>query len=262
MNNLSRFTGKTVIVTGSSSGIGEGIARRFAAEGANVTLNARSRDDLEKVAADLDEGRTLIVDGDVSEPGFARRIVDETIDRFGGLDVLCNNAGVATTTPFAEADDAKDIDRVIDINVKGTMYLSRAAYEPLKASGGCIVNTSSVSGIGGDFAMAIYDASKGAITQLTRALALEWGRDGIRVNAVNPSLVRSEMTEGLQDQAELVEAFKRRLAIARLGEPEDVAGAVAFLASEDASWITGVNLPVDGGVSASNGQPDFRQYGD
>ncbi|MBY8337206.1 SDR family oxidoreductase [Alteriqipengyuania sp. NZ-12B] len=260
---MQRFTDRTVIVTGSSKGIGAAIARRFAQEGANVVLNSRSRDDLESVASDLDEARTLLVEGDVSDAAFAKELVARTVERFGGLDCLVNNAGTATAGPLAEASD-EDIDTVIDINVKGVLYLCRAAIPHLGNSdapgGGSIVNTSSVSGTGGDWTMPIYNASKGAVTNLTRGLALQLGAQGIRVNAVCPSLTKTEMSEGIRDKDELLDAFLRRIPLGRAGEPEDVAAVVAFLASEDARHVTGVNLPVDGGVSASNGQPNFQAF--
>lgn len=262
---MNRFQSTTVIVTGSSSGIGAATARRFAREGANVVLNSRSRQDLEQVAADLDEARTLIVDGDVSEKAFASQIVQKTLDRFGGLDVLVNNAGVAAAGMLTEAEDG-DIESVIDINVKGTLYLCRAAIPALAesqaAGGGAIINTSSVSGTGGDWTMPIYNAAKGAITNLTRALALQLGASGIRVNAVCPSLTRTEMSGAIRDDERLLDAFVRRIPLGRPGEPEDVADVIAFLASEDARFVTGANLPVDGGVSASNGQPNFMAWKD
>lgn len=258
-DNLQRFAGKTVIVTGSSSGIGKGIATRFASEGANVVLNSRSREDLEKVAADLDKDRTLIVEGDVGETEFAGSIVDKTLDRFGALDVLVNNAGIATPGPLVEAQD-DDIDAIFEINVKGLIRMCRAAIPHLVESGGSIVNTSSVSGLGGDWTMPLYCASKGAVSNFTRALALQLGEQGVRVNAVCPSMTRSEMTDGMSDNEDLMTAFNRRMPLGVPGEPEDVAAVVAFLASKDARHVTGVNLPVDGGVNASNGQPNFGAF--
>ena len=262
---MNRFASSTVIVTGSSSGIGAATARRFAREGANVVLNSRTRDDLEKVAADMDDERTLIVDGDVGEKTFAKKLVEKTLDRFGGIDVLVNNAGVAAAGMLVEAED-DDIESLIDINVKGLLYLCRAAIPALSEStakgGGAIVNTSSVSGTGGDWTMPIYNASKGAVTNLTRGLALQLGAKGIRVNAVCPSLTKTEMSEGIRDNDRLMDAFLQRIPLGRVGEPEDVADVIAFLASEDARFVTGANLPVDGGVSASNGQPNFMALKD
>jgi meso-butanediol dehydrogenase / (S,S)-butanediol dehydrogenase / diacetyl reductase len=251
-----RFAGKTVIITGSSTGIGEGIARRFHDEGANVVINARNAEKCAGVAASLDAERTLVVAGDVSKSDFANEIVAKTVERFGGLDCLVNNAGVGGGGILHKADDA-EIDRIIDINVKGVIYLSRAAIPHLIETKGSIVNISSVSGTGGDSMLPIYNASKGAVTNLTRGLALQLGAKGVRVNAINPSVTRSDMVDEITGNEMAMKMVLNRMALKRVGEPEDIAAATAFLASEDASFITGVNLPVDGGVSASNGQPNF-----
>jgi meso-butanediol dehydrogenase/(S,S)-butanediol dehydrogenase/diacetyl reductase len=255
-----RFAGKSVIVTGSSTGIGEGIARRFHDEGANVVINARNAEKCADVATSLDPQRTLVIPGDVSSSAFADDIVSACVDKFGALDVLVNNAGVADQGLLHKMTDAQ-IDRVIDINVKGVIYLSRAAIPELTkseiAGGGSIINISSVSGIGGDSMLPVYNASKGAVSNLTRGLALQVGAMGVRVNSINPSVTRSDMVEGILGNDGAMQMMMNRLAIKRVGEPEDIAAAAAFLASEDASFITGVNLPVDGGVSASNGQPNF-----
>ena len=256
MTTSTRFAGKTVIVTGSSTGIGEGIERRFYAEGANVVINARNAEKCKAVADTLDPARALVVAGDVSKSAFAGEIVTATVEKFGQLDTLVNNAGVAAPGLLAKQSD-EDIDRVIDINVKGVLYMCRAAIPVLKKTQGSIVNISSVSGIGGDSTMPLYNASKGAVTNLTRGLALQVGMLGIRVNSINPSVTRSDMVEGIIENEAMLKAFMQRVAIQRVGEPEDIAAAAAFLASEDASFITGVNLPVDGGVSASNGQPNM-----
>ncbi len=253
---MNRFTGKTIIVTGSSGGIGEAIARRFAAEGGNVVLNSRNRADCEEVARDLDPARTLIVEGDVSKPEFAGEIVSQTVTKFGALDVLVNNAGVATSGLLADAEDS-EIDRIIDINVKGVLYLSRAAIPELLKTKGNIVNVSSVSGLGGDWSLPIYNASKGAVSNLTRSLALQLGAQGVRVNSICPSLTRSDMTASLTNNEHVMKALKNRMPLGRVAEPAEMAGPVLFLASEDACFVTGVNLPVDGGVTASNGQPNF-----
>ena len=257
--SMNRFSGKTVIVTGSSSGIGAATARRFASEGANVVLNSRSREDLEKIAADLDDDRTLIVEGSIADSDIADGIVARTIERFGQLDVLVNNAGVGAGGMMRKVTN-DDIDKVIDINVKGTMYMCRAAIPELAKTQGSIINTSSVSGLGGDWSMPVYNASKGAVTNLTRSLALQLGNKNIRVNAVCPSFTRSEMTDGMDDNEALMEAFQRRMPLGAPAEPEDIAGPILFLASTDARMVTGVNLPVDGGVNASNGQPNFLAF--
>lgn len=260
MTHHTRFTDKTVIVTGSSMGIGEAIARRFHAEGANVVLNSRSVEDCEKVAESLGKERVLVVAGDVSSAHFAREIVSRTVEEFGALDVLVNNAGVGGNGPLHKTSD-DEIDKVIDINVKGVLYLCREAIPHLADTKGSIVNVSSVSGLGGDWTLPVYNASKGAVANLTRALALQLGRKGVRVNAINPSLTRSDMTGAITDNDDLMQAFQNRMPLEAPAEPEDMAGPVLFLASEDARMVTGVNLPVDGGVTASNGQPNFAARG-
>ena len=256
MTQSTRFSGKTVIVTGSSTGIGEAIARRFHEEGANVVINARNAEKCAGVAETLDPARTLVVAGDVSQSAFADEILSKTVERVGGLDCLVNNAGVADQGLLHKMSDAQ-IDRVIDINVKGVIYLSRAAIPELMKTQGSIINISSVSGTGGDSTLPLYNASKGAVSNLTRGLALQLGPKNVRVNAINPSVTRSDMVEGLTSSEMAMKMIMNRMAIKRVGEPEDIAAAAAFLASEDASFITGVNLPVDGGTSASNGQANF-----
>ncbi|MED5546914.1 MAG: SDR family oxidoreductase [Pseudomonadota bacterium] len=256
---MSRFEGRTAIVTGSSRGIGAAIATRLSNEGANVVLNAPTPEECSEIAEKLPRERTLVCAGDIRKDAFARELVAETVARFGALDIVCANAGVVTGGPFANSAD-EDLDFVIDVNVKGTLRTLRAAYPELVKTKGCAVATSSVSGLGGDYELAIYDASKGAVTQVVRSLALEWGRDGVRVNAVNPSMTRTAMGDGYVDDPGVSEAYMNRLALQRYAEPEDIAAAVLFLASADAGYITGVNLPVDGGITASNGQPDYNRF--
>ena len=251
---MARFTGKTVLVTGAGSGIGAATAKRFADEGANVALAGRRRANLENVARGLDAKRALFHEADVSDLASVEKLVNATVEKFGGLDVLVNNAGVAVSGAFLKGT-LDDWRKVMSINVDGVFYCCRAALPHLFKSKGSIVNVSSVSGIGGDWGLSFYNASKGAVTNFTRALAMEVGRKGVRVNAVNPSLTSSEMTAGIETNAEAMAKFAERNPLGRPARPEEIASVIAFLASEDASFVNGVNLPVDGGVSASNGQP-------
>ena len=253
---MNRFENKVAVITGGSSGIGKATARRFMAEGASVVLNDLDAGALREVAAELGEDRVHVVQGDASQSQFVRRLVGEAVARFGRLDVMHANAGVVVSGPFEDATDA-DIDKVLAVDVKGVMYAARESFAELKKTKGSMVVTSSVSGLGGDWGMAIYNAAKGAVSNLVRSLALGFGADGVRVNAVNPGLTKSGMTEGALDSDAHREAHLRRIPLNRAAEPEDVAGVVAFLASDDARFVTGVNLPVDGGLSASNGQPNF-----
>ena len=251
---LERFKGKTVIVTGSSSGIGEGCARRFASEGANVILVARTKAKLDAVAASLDRGRTLAIAADVSKREDVARIVDATVERFGGIDVLHGNAGIVIDKPFEEfgADEWRE---TMAVDVDGLFHGAQLALPYLKKSKGCIVHTASVSGLGGDWNMSAYNAAKGAVVNFTRALALDLARYGIRVNAVAPSLTESRMTQDILADPKQMAKFRERIALGRHATPDDIAGPVAFLASDDARFVTGVILPVDGGLTASNGQP-------
>ncbi|GJE44421.1 SDR family NAD(P)-dependent oxidoreductase [Methylobacterium soli] len=251
---MTRFDDKIVIVTGSGSGIGAATARRFAREGARVVLNGRTREKLDRIAADLDPQRTLVLPGDVSDQASAEALISAAIQRFGRLDVLVNNAGVAPTGPFLDASVA-DWRKVMAVDVDGVFFCTRAALPHLIEARGAIVNVSSVSGLGGDWNMSFYNAAKGAVTNLTRSLALELGQKGVRVNAVNPSLTFTDLTEDMKDDAELMQKFADRIPLGRGAEPEEVADVIAFLASHDARFVTGVNLPVDGGLTASNGQP-------
>lgn len=254
---MPRFQDRVVLITGAGSGIGAATARRFAAEGATVVLVGRTQDKLDRLAAEMpDTDRVLVRPTDVADVDQVKGLFTDVIDRFGRLDVLVNNAGTAVDGPLAEASD-EDWRRVMSINVDGVFHCSRAALPHLLETRGNIVNTSSVSGIGGDWGMSIYNASKGAITNLTRALALDHGGDGIRVNAVCPSLTRSELTTGMFDNDEVMAKFADRFPTGRPAEPEEVADVIAFLASDDARFVNGVNLPVDGGLSASNGQPNL-----
>lgn len=251
---MERFTDKVVIVTGAASGIGAATARRFSHEGANVALIDRAMEKLDRVAAALPPERTMAHVADVSDPRAVDALVAAVMDRFGRLDVMVNNAGIHQSGAPDQITD-EQWRAVIATDLDGVFYGCRAAIPHLERTKGAIVNTASVSGTGGDWSMSPYNAAKGGVVNLTRALALDLGRRGIRVNAVCPSLTRTGMTEDMMQDQDLLARFMERIPLGRVCEPEEVAAVIAFLASDDASFVTGAMVAVDGGASASNGQP-------
>ena len=252
-----RFAGKVVIVTGGGSGIGAATAHRFGSEGATVVITGRTQDKLDKVAADAPAGATVVGRAaDTSDQAAITEVIDGVASEYGRLDVLVNNAAVARPGTISDLD-ADTWREVMSIDVDGVFYASRAALPHLRAAGGNIVNVGSVSGLAGDWGMAAYNAAKGAITNLTNAMALDHGHEGVRVNAVHPSLTVTEMSEGIRSDDENMAAFRARIPLGRPAEPAEVADVIAFLAGHDARFVTGAHIPVDGGLGASNGQPNM-----
>jgi NAD(P)-dependent dehydrogenase (short-subunit alcohol dehydrogenase family) len=250
-----RFEGKNVIVTGAGQGIGRAIAGRFAAEGADVMLIGRRREPLEQAERELSAAgeRAWVHQGDVSDSAQVAAAVAAAMERWSRIDVLVNNAGIAEEVPFLEIDEAS-WDRVLGTNLRGAFLMAqRVAREQAATGGGSIVHIASIDASGGDGAYASYNASKAALLGLNRTMAMELGPLGIRVNCVSPGFTHTEMTESavpakLMDY--LVNRFDR-VPLGRLVKPEEIAAACAFLASDDASAITGIDLTVDCGLTAN-----------
>ena len=247
---MTRFQQKVVVITGAGSGIGAGAAQRFAREGASVVLVGRTPEKLEKVAAQLPQGKHLVVPCDVSSADEVQNLAQRVIDEYGRVDVLVNNAGV-----IVQGRILTDWETLMATDLNGVFYCTHYFMPELLKTKGNVVNISSVSGLGGDWGMSVYNAAKGAVTNFTRALAMDYGADGVRVNAICPGFTFTELTEDMKQNEPLLQKFYERIPLKRAGEPEDIADAIAFIASDDARYITGVNLPVDGGLTASNGQP-------
>jgi 3-oxoacyl-[acyl-carrier protein] reductase len=232
------------LVTGGSRGIGAAISRELARAGAKVAVNCRSGTQTADQVADEIGG--LVVQADVSDPEEAQALIERVEGELGGIDALVNNAGVTRDTLIARMSD-DDWQTVIDTNLRGTFNTSRAvSRKMMRRRSGAIVNLSSVVGIHGNPGQANYAASKAGIIGLTKALARELGSRGVRVNAIAPGYITTELTDVLNDEQRSL--ILRNTPLGRLGEPEDVAGAVRFLCSDDAAFITGEVLLVDGGL--------------
>jgi NAD(P)-dependent dehydrogenase (short-subunit alcohol dehydrogenase family) len=246
----STLDGKAALITGAASGIGRAIAIRFAESGADVVVADVQREPREG-GKPTDEllADAVFVETDVSEVADLRAAVETAVESFGGLDVMVNNAGIFPGSQPIETVTEEDYDRLIDINLKGVYFGSKVAAEAMRerGEGGSIINLSSIAGLVGYDEAAAYCASKGGVTNLTRELAVELGDDGIRVNAINPGVIETAMTT---DDAPIVGTIDEQIPLHRDGQPEDVAGAALFLASDDSAYVTGHNLVVDGGYTA------------
>jgi NAD(P)-dependent dehydrogenase (short-subunit alcohol dehydrogenase family) len=248
---MTRFEGKGVIVTGAGRGIGRAIAERFASEGADVMCVGRTLEPLEETVALCRRGSAHAAD--VSVSGDVEDVVGAALAQWGRIDVLVNNAGIDDETPFLDMEEA-NWDAVIATNLKGPFLMSqRVARKMAGHGGGVILHNASIDASGGDGAFASYNASKAGLLGLNRTMALELAEHGIRVNAVSPGFTHTDMTEravGPKMMEYLLNDFDR-VPMKRLVKPEEVAGAFAFLASDDATGITGINLTVDCGLTAN-----------
>jgi meso-butanediol dehydrogenase / (S,S)-butanediol dehydrogenase / diacetyl reductase len=253
---MPRLAGKTALITGAGTGIGRAIALAMAREGAEVVLAARRRELLDAVAREIGGagGVAVAMECDVTIRASVENAMAATVKRFGGLNVVVNNAGAALV---ADAEKTSDDEwrRILDVNLTGTFLVSRAALpEFRRAGGGAIVNIGSVLGLVARKDRAAYCAAKGGVTSLTKAMALDHAHEKIRVNCICPSIVETPLgTASLASTGDLEEARRvraREIPLGRLGRPEDVAELAVYLASDEASWVTGAAWPLDGGLTA------------
>ena len=247
--------GKVALITGGTEGIGYATARLFLGEGAKVVITGRSKAKGAKAMASLaKEGEAVFVAGDVSNAKDAERMVETAVKRFGRIDILFNNAGVYIER-LAEDTSEREWDLVVDTNLKGTFLVTRHAVAHMKRQrSGVIINNSSDAGLIGNRACPAYCASKGGVTVMTKAMALDYAPYGIRVNCVNPGTIDTPMlaseARSSGDERSYLRRMDEELPVGRVGRPEEVAAAVLFLASDDASFVTGASLSVDGGMTA------------
>jgi NAD(P)-dependent dehydrogenase (short-subunit alcohol dehydrogenase family) len=253
---MNRLSGKVAVITGGSAGIGEAIAKLFAEEGALVVLTGRRKEELERVVKGIvvNGGRALAVSGSVSDEPHVRDVVAQTVRTFGKVHILVNNAGVGDFgRRLHEIDDAT-WQSVLDINLTGVFRMTRAVVpELIKAGGGSIVNISSIASVVGLPGNPAYATSKGGLDALTRALAVDYAKDNIRCNVVNPGLVDTPMAAPLMNNLEQLNPIMAQYAIRRPGKPDEVAKMVLYLASDEAAWVTGGTFMIDGGMTINKG---------
>ncbi|MFP3356650.1 glucose 1-dehydrogenase [Planococcus sp. SIMBA_143] len=242
-----RLEGKTAIVTGAGKGIGRAIALALGEAGANVLLVARTESDLEQVTGEMAGDRTSYAVADVTDRGDIQKAVEAAVERFGKVDILVNNAGINIRSKLDDATDS-EWHKIMDTNAQSVFMFSQEAAKHM-SKGASIINVSSV---GGDRALKtgiVYAASKAAIIQMTKVMAMEWGERGIRVNAIGPWYFRTPLTENLLSDQEYLDSIVAVTPLKRVGELPEVASPVVFLASDAAGYITGQTLFIDGGMS-------------
>jgi NAD(P)-dependent dehydrogenase (short-subunit alcohol dehydrogenase family) len=253
---MNRLEGKVTIVTGGNAGIGEAVAKRFAEEGAAVVITGRRQGELDRVINEIgkNKGKVLPVAGSVTDETHVREVTQRALDKFGRIDVLVNNAGIGDFGRRIHETDDATWSTLLDVNVTGVFRMTRAVVpHMLKQGRGSIVNISSVASLVGIPGAPVYATSKGAIDAFTRALAIDYAKDGIRCNVVNPGLIDTPMAAPLMANPDMLQPILSHYAIRRPGTPAEVANMVLYLASDEAAWVTGGTFTIDGGMTVSKG---------
>lgn len=251
---MKRLQGKVAVITGGNAGIGEAIAKAFAREGASVVITGRRQAELDRVVRDIvkEEGKAFSVAGSVTDELHVQETARQTVQRFGRLDILVNNAGLGDFGKRLHEIDDATWTQILDVNLTGVFRMTRAVLpQMLKQHSGAIVNISSIASLVGIPTLPVYAASKGALDSLTRSLAVDYAKDGIRCNVVNPGLIDTPMAAPLMSNPEHLDPILAHYPIRRAGEPEEVAHMVLYLASDEAAWVTGGTFPIDGGMTIS-----------
>lgn len=252
-----RLNEKVAIVTGASSDIGKGIAKRFAEEGAKVILVARNLEQLELARKEIgNEESTASISCDLTDESQVMQSINQIMDTYGKIDILVNNAGaINDPVHFHEMQDS-EIKKLIDVNLFGVFHITKAVLSKMSdVKNGVIINIGSISSERAipRVHLAVYSSTKAAIAMFTKSIAVEYARKNIRCNCVNPGIINSGMIKPYLDDPQARKILEERLPLARVGEPEDIANAVLYLASNEANWVTGTILNIDGGKTASEG---------
>lgn len=249
---MGRLDNKVAIITGAAGGMGKADALLFVQEGAKVAITDLQEDKIKDVVAEIEAlgGEALGIKHNVASEEDWVRVVDETVQKFGKIDILVNNAGVSNATPFMDLT-VEGWEKTMSINVT-SIFLGQKYVIPhmIEAGGGSIVNISSIAGLTGGSGAGPYTASKGAVRMLTKATAVDFAKHNIRCNSVHPGYIETPMTVDLFKDEKMMQWFQSQTPLPRLGKAEDIARGVLFLASDESSYITGVELPIDGGYYA------------
>ena len=264
MNQNLRFNGRTVLITGGGTGMGKAAALRFGREGANVVIAGRRAPELDLVAAEITAGGgiALAVPADVSDPDQVAALVQTTVATFGALHMAWNNAGVLGAFAPLQEQSMEDFDAVVATNLRGVFACLKYEIAAMLAAGagGAIVNTSSWTAHGAMPGLAAYAGTKAALDAMTRTVALEVGPHQIRINNVSPGIIATPMASGVLASARAALPFEQQTPLQRIGQPEDVADAVLWLLSDDARFVTGQSLLVDGGFTLGGVRPWFNRF--
>lgn len=252
-NKTFDLKGKVAIITGASKGIGKEIAEFFSANGASVVINSRKQEALDIVASHIEEetgNPVLPLAGNAGNLDDLKGILSSTVKRFGGVDIIVNNA--ATNPVFGPSLDCDSdaFDKIMGVNVRTPFEFAKMVHPIMKErGGGSIINISSIAGITPDVGLGMYSVSKSALNMLTKVLAKEWGRDGIRVNSICPGLIKTKFSQALWQDEKMLDRFTKHLPVARMGTTQEIASLALYLASDSSKYTTGAILPVDGGTT-------------
>jgi NAD(P)-dependent dehydrogenase (short-subunit alcohol dehydrogenase family) len=247
-----QLNNKTAIVTGASKGIGETIAQYLAAAGANVVINSRKQEQIDAVAENIRKsgGKCMAIAGNVGDLSDAQALIDKTVEIYGGIDILVNNAAANPVYGPVLECESWAFDKIMNVNVKAPFDLSKLAYPYMKSGGGgSIINISSIEGLTPDEGLGIYSVSKAALNMLTKVCAKEWGPDNIRVNSICPGFIKTKFSEALWSNEQWMKMFMKMVPIKRIGTTEEIASLALFLASDASSYCTGGIFTADGGLT-------------